>query len=113
MDLFAVRAALSEGKPFSRMAAPSLGRTATIAARSSIGTLGTLSRPPQRLCARQPPRFGLRDEVAPPLRFSQDAVSLHRAPETAQQAFLRFTFSQLDKHAGSSLDMTHSRGIGG
>jgi hypothetical protein len=82
-DLLTRRAGQSEGRRL-------LGRSlAVLAGTAPIGRarpVGTLSRPPHRLSVRQSPRLGLRYEVAPPLCFAQDAVSLHPLPEAAQAA---------------------------
>src|SRR3990170_4093446 len=68
---------------------PSLVRPATVAGEHLVGAL---ARPSQCLGASQAARLGLGDEVAPPFCLSQNAVSLHRLPETAEEVFLRFTF---------------------
>jgi hypothetical protein len=63
-----------------------------------VRPIGTLPNPSQCLGALQPPHLRLRYEVAPLLGFAKNAISLDRLSESCQQALLRFTFSQLNKH---------------
>jgi hypothetical protein len=84
-----------------------LSGAATIARARS--TFGAFSGPSQRLGARQPPRLGLRHEVALPFRLAKYAIFLNGLPEPCQQVLLRLAVPKLNKHK----DILSSRGLAG